>query len=364
MPLAAALLVGMAAASKAQGLVLAAATAAGFAAGCLAARRRPGWALRSLLTVGGGIAVIGLPWWIRSWVHTGSPLHPFFLRGNPDIQALFAVSARYGMGRGLVDFLLLPWRIATNAPGPFGDPFNMGVPALLLPLVLVLVLLKRRRWSPECVFLAVAVAMFVVLWFRTGQQIRYLTSLLPLAVLLFVWALPVVGAGRRTTLLLNVALGLLAARGMLVTSTCFRLTFPPPVRHADRETLLSATLPGYQAVRELNTVLAPGDRTYLLFAEECRFNIKGVSYGDWLGDFSYAWLTKDVGNAEQLIARLSQAGFHYAIVSLDRAVRHRETIGEWFSKSEFVQPLAPIPGAQRVYSDRNFAVLRFTRWRP
>jgi hypothetical protein len=361
-PLAAALLIGMAAASKAQGLVMAAALMAGLVAACLAARRRPGWTLGSLFAIAGGIVLCGIPWWTRSWVYTGSPLYPFLLPGNPDAAALFRASALYAVDRGFTDFLLLPWRMLAAAPLPLGDsPYIFGIPGPLLVGLLLLVVLRHRRWPPEAVLLIATAGSFTLFWFRTGQQMRYLSILLPLVALLFVWALASLGAGRRVAILLILVLGFFAARGALETSASCRLGFPPPIRYADRETLLASVFPYYRAARALNKAAALGDRTYLLFSEESRFHVRSVSYGDWFGDFSYSWLAQDIHNVEQLLAKLRRSGFRYIVVSHARAAQQRALFGDWFTMSEFAHPYTSIPGTALVYADGEFAVVRLVQ---
>jgi hypothetical protein len=220
---------------------------------------------------------------------------------------------------------------------------------------------RRRRWPPEAVLLIATAGLFTVFWFWTGQQMRYLSSLLPLVAPLFVWALASLGAGRRVAVLLVLVLGFFAARGALETSASCRLGFPPPIRHADREILLASVFPYYRAARALNRAAAPADRTYLLFSEECRFHVRGVSYGDWFGDLGYGWLARDIHGLDQLLARLRRSGFLYLLVAHSRAAGQHALFGDWFAMSGFAQPYTPVPDAVQVYSDDQFAVFRLVK---
>jgi MYXO-CTERM domain-containing protein len=246
-------------------------------------------------------------------------------------------------------------------PSAFGDEFIFGVPGLLLVGLLLLVVWRRRRWPPEAVLLMTTAAGFTLFWFWTGQQMRYLSTLLPLVALLFVWALASLGTSRRTAILLTLVLGFFAAKGALETSQAFRFGFPPPVRYADREILLATVFPCYRAVRALNQVAPPSARTYLLFSEESRFHIRGVSYGDWFGEHSYSWLARDVHSLDEMLAKLRGSGFEYMLVAHARATEQDALSQNWFAISGFVRPYTPIPGTELVYADDKFAVFRLVQ---
>ncbi len=360
-PWAAALLVGLAAASKTQGLVMAAALVAGLAVAGVVAKRGFLRTLKSSLAIAGGVALCGLPWWIRSWVHTGSPLYPFFLSGNADTAALFRISATYGLGRGIADLLLVPWRMVAAPPSAFGEEFLFGIPGLLLAGLLLLLILRHRRLPPEALLLLTTAVAFTFFWFWTGQQMRYLSALLPPAALLFVWALAALRVGRRVALLVTLAVACFAAKAGLETSPAFRFGFPPPVRYADREVLLATEFSYYRAVRALNQAAPPSARTYLLFSEDSRFHIRSASYGDWFGEFSYPWLGRDVRSLEDMLARLRRSGFDYLLVSHARAAKPAEQFGDWLSISGLAHPYTPVPGTERVYADDKFAVFRLVQ---
>jgi hypothetical protein len=143
--------------------------------------------LRSLtrlaLALGLPLLALWLPWVARSAWLTGNPAYPFFydLFGGPDWSA--ALGERFarwqrgiGMGRGPLDWLLLPARVVVSG-GPDYAHFGgrLGLHWLVwLPLAVVLgwrVPLVRRVFA--------ACAVYFALWALGSQQARFLIPLLP-----------------------------------------------------------------------------------------------------------------------------------------------------------------------------------------
>ena len=243
----------------------------------------------------------------------------------------------------------------------FADPAVFGVAGLLLVFAaLAALLLRRIRPTPDVAFLAATCATYLGFWFTTGQVMRYLTSILTLMAMLFVWLLGRVGLFRRRWPA-RVAVCLLAVPVVyetLLMSVLFRRTVLPPVTYAQKEIALSGGLRYYYAAREINRRAAPTDRTYLLFCEECGYHLKTRSAGDWHGDYSYRWAKEGVYNAADLAARLKTAGFRWVLVSRT-AARRAAGMFDWpFAESAFLRPDTALPGAITVYSDRAYAVFQ------
>jgi hypothetical protein len=135
------------------------------------------WRAVAALAAGGIIA--GAYWYARAFALTGNPLHPLFREffGQPPI-AEYAVRT-FGMGRGIVDLLLVPWRV-TVSPRRFVEDGDLGVVYLLLAPLALLAIARRR--APA--WLAVAFVAVGSLWFFTAQYLRFFVPALSLAALL------------------------------------------------------------------------------------------------------------------------------------------------------------------------------------
>ncbi|HXV28405.1 MAG TPA: glycosyltransferase family 39 protein [bacterium] len=129
-------------------------------------------------------------WYLRSWLHEKNPVYPFF----PEIFGGTGKAydfERAGMGKGILDFILVFWRLTMN-PQKFGGTWaQLGLCYLtFLPLLFLskkLNLQTRKGLTPFVVF---SFAYFLF-WFLTVQNLRFLFPLLPvLCVLIALVARP------------------------------------------------------------------------------------------------------------------------------------------------------------------------------
>lgn len=347
------LLLGFAGASKLQGLVV-------VACFCLAATLLFFWSRRQFLPtlsralwLGSGTLLAGLPWWLRSYHHTGSPFAPF-LTNSPDVAALFQVNKGYGIGTDWLAFLQLPWTMIAVPPEKFADLFRFG-PSLLLLLALGLfAAFRSRRPLDFGTLLALTGSfLFTLAWFRTGQVMRYEACLLPIWSLLTLSALARLRWRSSWPALLLLPL---LVSTCLLASSLIRFGIAPPVTWPATQMALNAVLPYYRATRALVPLVRPGDRVYLWFCDDAKFYTPGLLYGDWFGAYTYTWL----GNVNQpnpihdlptMLARLKAAGFRYVLVDRDRAARGGTIYGGDFLSTGIVKPFVPIPGVEVIYDD-------------
>lgn len=143
--------------------------------------------MRAGLAFGVPILLLWLPWSIKAWLATGDPLYPLLWSnlGGPwwdgEIAARFSAWQRgIGMGRELVDYLLLPIRVILEGGPGYGRFDGSLTPAWLVALPLAAVGAWRDRLARHASLVAGA---GFVLWAASSQQMRFLVPLLPLVAL-------------------------------------------------------------------------------------------------------------------------------------------------------------------------------------
>jgi len=126
---------------------------------------------------------LALPWYVKSWLSTGDPLHPglyaIFSGGGDEWSAELAeATLRYhaslGMGRSLGDYLLLPVRLLSSQSDEFRGHFNV-VWGLLLPPGIWGAL--GSQFARRALGIA---GLYFVYWSLSSQQARLLIPVLPL----------------------------------------------------------------------------------------------------------------------------------------------------------------------------------------
>ena len=155
------------------------------------------------------------PWYIRSWLLTGNPVYPFLYDyfGGPEwnvelSRQLMDWQRSIGMGRSIVDYALLPFRVILKG-GMGYESFDGRIsPAWIVLIPLSVVLGMKDKLARRALFVAL---VYFVMWALSSQQMRLLIPVLPLLAIAagsaIVRLLELVGAGRRVWLTDLVAVG-------------------------------------------------------------------------------------------------------------------------------------------------------------
>ncbi|MCH8209228.1 MAG: hypothetical protein IIA62_09305 [Nitrospinae bacterium] len=165
----------------------------------LAGRHRPdpAWVLKKILIFSGIVLVFILPWWLRNYHYSGNPFAPLFMQVfggeekiNWDPQRAFLMDRyvrMFGMGRGWLDFLLLPVNLtffskinSLKFDGQIGIVYFMLLPCLIWTW-------KNRNTLINSLFITFGVLL--VFWFIYFQYIRFLAISFPFFTLLCVYGL-------------------------------------------------------------------------------------------------------------------------------------------------------------------------------
>ena len=143
--------------------------------------------MRAVLALALPIAVVWMPWVIRTWIEAGNPIYPLYwdIFGGPDWsvrlgEQFIGWQQSIGMGRDPLDYLLLPWRVFT-AGGTGYETFD----GRLTPIWLVFLPLAiwRARTSRRARRALVAAGLIFLGWSLGSQQMRFLIPALPLLAL-------------------------------------------------------------------------------------------------------------------------------------------------------------------------------------
>ena len=140
--------------------------------------------------LGGVVRILGpamlllVPWGLKTWAFTGNPVYPFLYSwwGGPEwSRELGGQLAQWqrgiGMGRGWLDYLLLPFRVAAEGGSGYGH-FDGRISILWLALVPLAAFLSRGR--PLMARSLGVAGTYFVLWALSSQQMRFLLPILPL----------------------------------------------------------------------------------------------------------------------------------------------------------------------------------------
>jgi hypothetical protein len=287
-------------------------------------------------------AAPGLCWMGWNWMILGNPVYPmaWFLFGGKgwDEARALAMSQYfdiYGMGRNLLDYLLVLWRLAFS--GRFDTIHFDGAIGPFLILVVILaavsaVLLVRRRlvgnMPKEIGLMFVVSAAFFV--FGT-QQVRFW---LPSQMLACAFAAPsvelLVNWARRKhsikILLLLVLIGSLAWNMWFLGKQFLKIGFYRPVLGMEQErAFLIRKVPGYPVLEFINKNLPEHSRILCVWTGAYGYYLNRKFYSDtFIEDITLKKIIHASVNGEELSKRLTQAGFTHLFLNLSLLEKNME----------------------------------------
>jgi hypothetical protein len=276
--------------------------------------------LRRLALYVAAALIAGSPFYLKNWIMSGNPFYPFFYgifggRGWDGDQArlydLFIQNL--GMGRSLLDYLLLPWNLSLRAKmdSPQFDGILGPIFLLTLPFLAGL-----RHWETPVRLILIYVLLTFLFWAFSAQQIRYLIPLF--AVLAIVTGAIVTRYRCRKRifgLLLCIVAGSLAFNGYHIVRDFMKIS---PLRAVagieSRDEFLSRTLPPYRMYRFVNRNLPPDARVFLLYMKNYTFLCDRDCYADSMFEaHTLQKILREESSAENVRSRMKTIGFTHIL---------------------------------------------------
>lgn len=245
-------------------------------------------------------------WYVRSWIHFGNPVYPYFYQvfksGDPTITY-----DDIGVPKTLAALAMVPWT-ATMHPERFDGFGSQLGPAYLAFLPLVLLLLRRPGPARGMFYF---VLFYFVCWFFLGQSLRFFYPALPaLAVLTGAaisrtsekgWAGKALQAVFIFVLLIHAGLAVYHYRKAYAAA----VGLEPPDRY------LSRTERNYGMVKYVNENIFPpakilaDDESHLFYFD--RPVVRETMYSRWGG------YEREAGSPAGVLDRLRRDGFTHVL---------------------------------------------------
>ncbi|MCE5262872.1 MAG: glycosyltransferase family 39 protein [Deltaproteobacteria bacterium] len=276
--------------------------------------------LRLLLLFAAAALIAGCPFYIKNWMTTGNPFHPFLYgifggRGwDADQARLYDLFVQnLGMGRSLLDYLLIPWNVSLRAK--MDNPQFDGILGPIFLMTLPFLAGLRRLELPVRMMLIYLFLSFLF-WASSAQQIRYLIPLFPLLALITGVILTRYRSRRGIfALLLCIITASLAFNGYHIFRDFIKIS---PMRVAagieSRDAFLSRVLPHYPMYLFVNRTLPPDARVFLIYMKNYTFLCERDCYSDSMFEaHSLQKILRDEATVEGVRNRLAAMGFTHLL---------------------------------------------------
>ncbi|MBC8285916.1 MAG: hypothetical protein H8E42_00425, partial [Nitrospinae bacterium] len=316
-----------------------------------------------------GTLLLILPWWGRNYFFTGNPFAPFFMQlfggdqgMNWDLERSlqhFQYFSAYGMGHGILDFLLLPINLTF-----FGQPHSLkfdGQIGILYFLLLPALFGLRRQSRPMVVVLSI----FMVFWFTQTQQARLLgTPFAFLAILsikgLEEWFSPQsskVGKKGKNFFLAVLMLGLIFNTSLIAKAWAQVQPLPYIFQKESREPFLMRQIKSYPVYLSANHLVERDEKILLVYMRNLGFLMDKPFFSDSVfEDHTLKEIIDEGVYAGDIINRLKSMGITHMLFN------HKFILGEYsaFSPGErgILKNFLALH-AQRILVKNEFFLYRF-----
>ena len=321
--------------------------------------------------------ILASPWFIRTWVETGSPVFPFYmsiLEGKAkgwDVERsnLFqAMNAQYGGADvNKLNYLTAPVRVSVNAQPE--QPANYdGVlgPAFLIALPLLIWALWKLEMPIEAKIAAGIAVIMYLFWLFSSQQLRYLLPVVPMLAIAIASSVEAIGGLVRRA----AQFALIAACGAGIVTSVAWFAQRAPVRVVlggeTRDEYLTRNLDYYSYYRWLNAETPPDSKVWLINMRRDTYNLDRPFFSDYLfEDWTLRQLIWESRSTPELKAKIASMGVDHILTRHDflfdykrsSLVDDRRSRAENDAKLKMAQELV-LDTSKTVRSDPKFSLVR------
>jgi 4-amino-4-deoxy-L-arabinose transferase-like glycosyltransferase len=276
-------------------------------------RVRPSWLVKAIIVA----FVMVLPWLVKAYVERGNPVFPLFYGffDGPGFSAeqadrLMTWQLGMGRGRGILDLILLPYRVSVEADVSYKEFSGIYLP-FLLPLATLATVFFRRGGR-----LVAYGWMYLLAWFFGPQQLRFLGAALPA---LAVAAAAVLAAAegrwggwprRLWRSFVVIALFLVSipyfAGAILSATSTYSYLFRP-----DRDEFLRTRVGFFAAQEFINKELPPDAKVLMVFTNHTLYLERAAAYDSFLEASALLLAAEKADNGAELYALAREWGCGY-----------------------------------------------------
>ena len=270
-----------------------------------------------------GTFMAGCPFYIRNWAVTGNPFYPFLYqlfggKGlDPELARLYDLFVQsLGMGRGVLDYLLLPWNLSVNAK--MGSPQFDGIigPIFMLTLPFVIGI---RKIPIGLKIVSVYSLLTFMFWAASAQQIRYLMPILPFLSILAGYIFHYYSQRRYLSICLGVVILVgIGFNGYHLVKDFSKIN--PTAVVTGKETkngFLTRTVPGYEMYRYVNDTLSKDSKLLFVYMKNFGYLSDRSFYSDSMFEsYTVQKILSDAPSPGGVVAALRAKNFTHILCDL------------------------------------------------
>lgn len=286
-------------------------------------------------------ALVASPWYLRTWILTGSPIFPFYMNiwkgaaANWDAErsALFQqMNANYGgASKTVFDYLLAPVKISLFAQPEAAEYYDgvLGV-SFLLGLILIVWAWRRFALPIELKIAVGASGILFLFWLFSSQQLRYLLQIMPcLAVATIVSAHLIIQKSAALQKAIFAGFLVTSVVGILTGAAWFAEKNPARVVFGgeSREDYLTRRLDYYEYYKIVNNDLPPDARVWLIDMRRDSYNLEREFFSDYLfEDWTLKRLVEESNDLIQLRQKAKQMGITHVLTRHDFLLDYKQSV--------------------------------------